>query len=113
MVYHGSQWTETRHGCRRGSGEAPSAISFTWGGLGEERTAVRQDAPAKKTTPDSEPAAAVGDTLTLVRWFTIAALFLIALAQPVLSRTGLPTWILILLFACYSGATALLRQVDP
>ncbi|HEV2460998.1 MAG TPA: histidine kinase dimerization/phospho-acceptor domain-containing protein [Ktedonobacterales bacterium] len=72
---------------------------------------MRQLALTDKTAHHSEPAAAVGHTLTLVRWFTIAALFLIALAQPVMGRTGLPTWILILVFACYSGAIALLRRL--
>jgi signal transduction histidine kinase len=72
---------------------------------------MRQIALTETTAHNSEPAAAVGHTLTLVRWFTIAALFLIALAQPVMGRTGLPTWILILLFACYSGAIALLCRL--
>jgi signal transduction histidine kinase len=91
--------------------EAPSASWFTWDGQGEERGAMRQIALTEKTAHTTEPAAAMGRTLTLVRWFTIAALFLIALAQPVLGRTGLPTWILILLFACYSGAIALLCRL--
>lgn len=48
--------------------------------------------------------------LGLVRWFTILALFLLSLAQPLVGRLDQPTWLLILAFAGYSAVISLLRR---
>jgi signal transduction histidine kinase len=52
-------------------------------------------------------------TLAAVRWGTVAALLLLSIAQPLIGRTGLPTWVLILIFAAYNGLITLSRRSVP
>ncbi len=65
--------------------------------------------PVHGATSQSEITRAIERSLTLVRWCTLVALFLLSLAQPHLGRAGLPSWALVLVFIVYNGTLTLLR----
>lgn len=52
-------------------------------------------------------------TITRLRWATIAALLLISLAQPAAGRARFPDWALVLFFAGYNLLADLVRQRTP
>lgn len=83
--------------------------------LRDERDAHTLESPEKAVPADSPAAAAESDAtleyvLIITRWVTIASLFLLSIAQPLIGRIGLPTWTLILGFAIYSAVLMLLRR---
>jgi signal transduction histidine kinase len=71
------------------------------------------DGPAVMARPDAEVDTLLGHALSGVRWATVFALLLLALAQPLIGRVGLPTWTLILVYAGYSWVIGLLRPSIP
>ena len=48
-----------------------------------------------------------------MEWAIIAVLLLLTLAQPSVGRAGLPTWLLVLMFAVYSLLYHLLQRWVP
>lgn len=54
-----------------------------------------------------------GGLLWQVRWAVLAGVLLLSFAQPLVGRTGLPTWGLTLLFVLYNLGLELLGRVTP
>ncbi len=71
------------------------------------------DGPAVTAKLDTELDTLLGHALSGMRWATVTALFLLAFAQPIVGRVGVPTWTLILAFAGYSLAIGVLRPHVP
>ncbi len=51
----------------------------------------------------AKPSRYLTQALSRLRWATIAALLLLTILQPTTGRIGLPSWVLLLLFAGYNG----------
>lgn len=67
--------------------------------------------PARADQPaETDVAHLVSGVLWQVRWVVLAGLLLLALAQPLVGRAGLPTWALILIFVLYNLLLELLRR---
>jgi signal transduction histidine kinase len=71
------------------------------------------DGLAATAQQDTELDTLLGRALSGLRWATVIALFLLAFAQPIVGRVGVPTWTLILAFAGYSWVVSALRPHVP
>lgn len=102
MLRYGTRTREIREEIRFGRLSTGGSIGVT--------KAEKSGTAADRLLLRPESRITLERVLSRIRWVTIAGLFLLAFAQPLVGRVGLPTWMLILGFAGYSAAIMWLRQ---